>query len=113
MFPYIIYSDYSKLDNLALALADSDLIIVRILEYVILIWECVCKHGLDSHAPPWKVCNIPYFSYFILIFPLGQVGGHEGVGEVVQLGEGVKAPAIGSRVGIKWLADVCNVCCMQ
>ena len=32
------------------------------------------------------------------------------MGTVVAHGQGVTEPAIGSRVGIKWLADVCNVC---
>lgn len=41
---------------------------------------------------------------------LGQIGGHEGVGTVVAHGQGVTEPAIGSRVGIKWLADVCSTC---
>lgn len=40
----------------------------------------------------------------------GQVGGHEGVGIVVKHGPGVSEPAVDSRVGIKWLADVCNNC---
>lgn len=40
----------------------------------------------------------------------GQVGGHEGVGEVVGLGPEVSEPKLGSRVGIKWLADVCGSC---
>ena len=40
----------------------------------------------------------------------GQVGGHEGVGIVVKHGPGVSEPAVDSRVGIKWLADVCNKC---
>ena len=40
----------------------------------------------------------------------GQVGGHEGVGVVVKHGPGVSMPALNSRVGIKWLADVCHTC---
>ena len=40
----------------------------------------------------------------------GQIGGHEGVGVVVELGPGVKIPAKDTRVGVKWLADVCNIC---
>ncbi|KAH6677265.1 chaperonin 10-like protein [Halenospora varia] len=51
-------------------------------------------------------------SWSILPFPTqpGQIGGHEGIGVVVAHGPGVTGPAIGSRVGIKWLADVCNTC---
>ncbi|KXJ97561.1 alcohol dehydrogenase [Microdochium bolleyi] len=40
----------------------------------------------------------------------GQVGGHEGVGEVVKLGPGVSVPAVGTRVGIKYAADACLNC---
>lgn len=42
----------------------------------------------------------------------GQVGGHEGVGEVVKLGPGVKETdiKIGDRVGVKWVGSVCNRC---
>ncbi|KAM0335214.1 hypothetical protein ACHAQA_000256 [Verticillium albo-atrum] len=40
----------------------------------------------------------------------GQVGGHEGAGEVVALGAGITAPAIGSLVGIKFAADACLTC---
>ncbi|KAI8163073.1 hypothetical protein K4K49_001461 [Colletotrichum sp. SAR 10_70] len=42
--------------------------------------------------------------------PKGQVGGHEGVGEVVAVGVGVTTPAIGQRVGIKYAADACLNC---
>jgi propanol-preferring alcohol dehydrogenase len=40
------------------------------------------------------------------------VGGHEGVGFVVAIGEHTpKSPVkIGDRVGIKWLADSCLQC---
>ena len=42
----------------------------------------------------------------------GQVGGHEGVGKVVVLGEGTENSnlKIGDRVGIKWMAGVCGNC---
>jgi len=57
----------------------------------------------------------------------GQIGGHEGtrtgnikkkpvnvcltgIGEVVEQGPGVTNPAIGSKVGIKWAAEVCLNC---
>ncbi|KAG7115224.1 Alcohol dehydrogenase 2 like protein [Verticillium longisporum] len=40
----------------------------------------------------------------------GQIGGHEGAGEVVALGPGVTAPAVGSFVGIKFAADACLTC---
>lgn len=39
----------------------------------------------------------------------GQVGGHEGVGEIASLGEGCEGMnlEVGKRVGIKWLACKC------
>ncbi|KAH8686265.1 alcohol dehydrogenase [Ilyonectria robusta] len=40
----------------------------------------------------------------------GQIGGHEGAGQVVAHGEGVEFPAIGSNVGIKYAADACLTC---
>ncbi|KAF9442535.1 mannitol-1-phosphate dehydrogenase M1PDH1 [Macrolepiota fuliginosa MF-IS2] len=44
------------------------------------------------------------------IIPL--VGGHEGVGVVVAIGEGTYGSAvkIGDRVGLKWIADICGTC---
>jgi propanol-preferring alcohol dehydrogenase len=51
-------------------------------------------------------------SWKALPFPTqaGQVGGHEGVGEVVKLGPGVEGKKIGDRVGIKWVAYACGSC---
>lgn len=53
-------------------------------------------------------------SWAFLPFPIqpGQIGGHEGVGEVVAIGPGVgeAGPNIGARVGIKWIADTCGGC---
>jgi propanol-preferring alcohol dehydrogenase len=42
----------------------------------------------------------------------GQVGGHEGVGKVVQMGPGTEKSAVkvGDRVGIKWMAGICESC---
>ncbi|KAL5364961.1 chaperonin 10-like protein [Aspergillus floccosus] len=42
----------------------------------------------------------------------GQVGGHEGVGVVVQLGPSCENSGIkpGDRVGIKWIASACGNC---
>lgn len=44
--------------------------------------------------------------------PAGQVGGHEGVGKVVKTGPGAEKSGvkIGDRVGIKWLAGICESC---
>lgn len=38
------------------------------------------------------------------------IPGHEGVGEVVQLGPGASESLLGKRVGIKWLYDACKTC---
>jgi alcohol dehydrogenase, propanol-preferring len=38
------------------------------------------------------------------------VPGHQVVGEVVEHGEGVDAPAVGSTVGVAWLHHTCGVC---
>lgn len=44
------------------------------------------------------------------IIPL--IGGHEGVGVVVAIGENTQHPAvkIGDRVGVKWISGVCETC---
>ncbi|MDQ0513135.1 zinc-dependent alcohol dehydrogenase family protein [Ancylobacter amanitiformis] len=58
----------------------------------------VCRtdlHVVDGELPPGKLPVIP---------------GHEIVGIVEALGEGVAAPAVGSRVGIPWLGHTCGVC---
>lgn len=39
-----------------------------------------------------------------------EIPGHEGVGEVVQLGPGAPESLMGKRVGIKWLWSACNQC---
>lgn len=50
----------------------------------------------------------------MLPFPTqpGQVGGHEGVGKIVKMGPGsTNAPVkVGDRVGIKWMAGICEAC---
>lgn len=50
----------------------------------------------------------------ILPFPTqaGQVGGHEGVGSIVKLGPGTEGAGVklGDRVGIKWMAGICEAC---
>ncbi|RMZ92640.1 hypothetical protein DV736_g100, partial [Chaetothyriales sp. CBS 134916] len=42
----------------------------------------------------------------------GQIGGHEGVGEIVAFGSGTENSGLkkGQRVGIKWMAAVCGNC---
>lgn len=52
--------------------------------------------------------------YFSDMMDVAQIGGHEGVGTVVQTGEGadIHGFAIGDRVGVKWLRDICGSCGM-
>ncbi|ODA90097.1 alcohol dehydrogenase [Leifsonia xyli subsp. xyli] len=38
------------------------------------------------------------------------IPGHEGVGRVTALGEGVTAPAVGTRVALAWLGSACGSC---
>ncbi|KIX06722.1 uncharacterized protein Z518_04698 [Rhinocladiella mackenziei CBS 650.93] len=47
--------------------------------------------------------------------PAGQIGGHEGVGYVVKLGEGVTEVQVGDVVGVKWITSACLTCpqCME
>jgi propanol-preferring alcohol dehydrogenase len=40
----------------------------------------------------------------------GIVPGHEIVGRIVELGEGVVSPSVGERVGVPWLGWVCGHC---
>ncbi|KAK6542736.1 hypothetical protein TWF694_006677 [Orbilia ellipsospora] len=42
--------------------------------------------------------------------PANQIGGHEGVGEIISVGEGVDGSTIGTRVGVKWLNSACTTC---
>lgn len=42
--------------------------------------------------------------------PVGQIGGHEGIGVVVKLEPGVKARKLGDRVGVKWITSTCLTC---
>ncbi|KAF3768110.1 putative alcohol dehydrogenase [Cryphonectria parasitica EP155] len=47
--------------------------------------------------------------------PAGQVGGHEGLGEVIAHGPSVTYPSVGTKVGIKYTARACLSCanCLQ
>lgn len=38
------------------------------------------------------------------------VGGHEGVGKVIRIGQGVPQSFMDSRVGVKWLYSACEEC---
>ncbi|KAH7177198.1 hypothetical protein DER46DRAFT_621176 [Fusarium sp. MPI-SDFR-AT-0072] len=63
----------------------------------------VCHSDLSIMKNSW---GLPFS------LPNTQVGGHEGVGTVVQIGEGadIHGFAIGDRVGVKWLRDICGSC---
>ena len=68
-------------------------------EVLIEVRACgVCRtdlHLVDGELPDPKVPVIP---------------GHEIVGRVAALGEGVTAPALGTRVGVPWLGSACGAC---
>ncbi|KAG4274687.1 alcohol dehydrogenase [Fusarium proliferatum] len=42
--------------------------------------------------------------------PYDPIVGHEGVGTVVKLGQGVDASLLSKRVGVKWLYSACGTC---
>ncbi|KAF4949507.1 hypothetical protein FSARC_13451 [Fusarium sarcochroum] len=42
--------------------------------------------------------------------PYNRIVGHEGVGAVVKLGEGVDSGMLNKRVGVKWLYSACGAC---
>jgi propanol-preferring alcohol dehydrogenase len=68
-------------------------------EVLIRVLACgVCRtdlHLVDGELPDPKLPVIP---------------GHEVVGEVVALGEGVTGLALGARVGVPWLGHTCGLC---
>ncbi|ALO68624.1 alcohol dehydrogenase [Arthrobacter alpinus] len=64
-----------------------------------LISSGVCHTDLHAAEGDWPVKPSPPF-----------VPGHEGVGDVVALGEGVTSLAIGDRVGNAWLWSACGDC---
>jgi propanol-preferring alcohol dehydrogenase len=59
----------------------------------------VCHTDVHVQAGDWKVkC------------PLPMIPGHEGVGQIVSLGEGVTSLKIGDRVCVPWLHGSCGQC---
>lgn len=65
-----------------------------------LIYSGVCHTDLHAILGDWPIETK---------MPL--IGGHEGAGVVVKLGEGAdQYVSIGDRVGIKWIADSCLQC---
>ncbi|MEO8221705.1 MAG: alcohol dehydrogenase AdhP [Specibacter sp.] len=59
----------------------------------------VCHTDLHAAEGDWPVKPSPPF-----------IPGHEGVGEVVALGDGVTSLAVGDRVGNAWLWSACGDC---
>lgn len=59
----------------------------------------VCHTDLHAASGDWPVKPQPPF-----------IPGHEGVGEVVEVGPGVTEVAIGDRVGVPWLHTSCGHC---
>ncbi|KAI8934594.1 hypothetical protein NX059_008290 [Plenodomus lindquistii] len=64
----------------------------------------VCHSDMGVMMNTWSILPAPTQA--------GQVGGHEGVGKIVRLGPGTDNAAVklGDRVGIKWMAGVCQAC---
>lgn len=59
----------------------------------------VCHTDLHAAEGDWPIKPNPPF-----------IPGHEGVGQVVALGEGVKHLKMGDRVGVPWLYSACGHC---
>ena len=64
-----------------------------------LITSGVCHTDLHAAKGDWPVKPTPPF-----------IPGHEGVGEVVSVGEGVTDIKVGDMVGNAWLWSACGVC---
>jgi propanol-preferring alcohol dehydrogenase len=83
----------------ALAMRERPLPVCGRGEILVEIAACgVCRtdlHVVDGELPDPKLPVVP---------------GHEIVGRVTALGEGVSGVALGSRVGIPWLGWTCGVC---
>ncbi|CAK4032052.1 Alcohol dehydrogenase 2 [Lecanosticta acicola] len=64
----------------------------------------VCHSDLGVMTNRWA--GLPYPTQ------PGQVGGHEGIGKVVKMGPGTETSTVkvGDRVGIKWIAAICDSC---
>jgi len=64
-----------------------------------LITSGVCHTDLHAAEGDWPVKPAPPF-----------IPGHEGVGEVVEIGEGVTDVAVGDLLGNAWLWSACGEC---
>ena len=88
--PYIIKTDYPVKQPSELAAGEC---LIK-LEY-----SGVCHSDLHICKGDWKNKS-----------KLPLIGGHEGIGRVVAIGEhsGGTAVKVGDRVGIKWIGNVCG-----
>ena len=59
----------------------------------------VCHTDLHAANGDWPIKPSPPF-----------VPGHEGAGEIVEIGEGVSHLKVGDRVGVPWLHSACGQC---
>lgn len=59
----------------------------------------LCHTDIHAAAGDWPVKPAPPF-----------VPGHEGVGIVAAVGEGVTSPVVGTRVAVPWLGYACGTC---
>ena len=59
----------------------------------------LCHTDIHASNGDWPVRPAPPF-----------IPGHEGIGIVEQLGKGVTAPALGTRVAVAWLGSACGRC---
>ncbi|PGH20092.1 hypothetical protein AJ80_03660 [Polytolypa hystricis UAMH7299] len=66
-----------------------------------MLYSGVCHTDYSICTNAWKVP---------VMVAKGQIGGHEGIGEVVVCGPGVSHPTIGSKVGVKYIASACLSC---
>lgn len=82
-----------------LSLCEIESAVLKSGEVLIKVYVCGLSHS-DLHM----IDN----DWFCAHYPL--VPGHEIVGEVEALGEGVKAFQIGDRVGLGWHANYCHEC---
>lgn len=64
----------------------------------------VCHSDMGVMMNAWSILPFPTQA--------GQVGGHEGVGKIVKMGPATDNSAVklGDRVGIKWMAGICEAC---
>ncbi|KAL1606625.1 hypothetical protein SLS60_004031 [Paraconiothyrium brasiliense] len=64
----------------------------------------VCHSDMGIMTQSWKHMPFPTQA--------GQVGGHEGVGKIVKMGPATdnSTVGVGDRVGIKWMAGICETC---